>query len=76
MTTPIKNAFKGKSFHTVRTVIMPSCAHEILRCYPAVENLTCGEGDGNKLVGALAAAKCSNLRTLSGIELNAAMVTA
>jgi len=68
MTTPIRNAFRGKSFPTVRTVIMPSCAHEILRCCPAVEDLTCNENDGSKLVGALVAAKCNNLRTLRGIS--------
>jgi hypothetical protein len=72
MTTPLKNAFKGKSFPSVRTVIIPSCAHEILRCCPAVEDLTCNEGDGSTLIGALVAAKCNNLRTLRGIPMNSA----
>jgi hypothetical protein len=72
MTTPIRNAFEGKSFPTVRTVIMPSCAHEILRCCPEVEDVTCNEDDGSKLIGALVAAKCNNLVTLRGISLTTA----
>jgi len=73
MTTAIKNAFEGHKFPSVRTVIMPSCAHEILRCCPGVEDLTCNEDDGSKLIGALTAAKYTNLKMLRGISPNKAL---
>jgi len=72
MTTAIKNAFQGRKFPTVRTIILPSCAHEILRCCPRVEDLTCNEGNGSTLVGAMVAAKCGDLRRLRGISPNKA----
>jgi hypothetical protein len=70
MTTAIKTAFEGHIFPSVRTIIVPSCAHEILRRCPGVEDLTCNEDDGSKLIGALAWAKCGNLKTLRGISPN------
>jgi hypothetical protein len=70
MTTAIKTAFEGHTFPSVRTIIVPSCAHEILRRCPGVEDLTCNEDDGSKLIGALASAKCGNLKTLRGISPN------
>jgi len=72
MTIPLKNTFKGKSFPSICTVIVPSCVHEILQCCLAVEDLTSNEGDGSTLIGALVAAKCNNLRTLQGILMNLA----
>lgn len=69
MTTAIKVAFVGVVLRGVRNVILPSCAHEILRCCPKVEDVTCNEDDGSKLVGALAATKCTELRTIRGINL-------
>ncbi|KIM73044.1 hypothetical protein PILCRDRAFT_829424 [Piloderma croceum F 1598] len=72
MTTAIKTAFEGHTFPSVRTIIVPSCAHEILRRCPGVEDLTCNEDDGSKLIGALAWAKCGNLKTLRGISPNKA----
>jgi hypothetical protein len=74
MTTAIKTAFKGHTFLSVRTVVVPSCAHEILRRCPGVEDLTCNKDidDESKLIGALASAKCGNLKTLRGISPNKA----
>ncbi|KAG8720875.1 hypothetical protein FRC09_008842 [Ceratobasidium sp. 395] len=62
MTTALKDAFKGSTFPSIRTVIMPNCAHEILRCCPGVESVTCNEDDGGKLVSALLEAGCSKLQ--------------
>ena len=74
MTTAIKTAFEGHTFPSVRTVVVPSCAHEILRRCPGVEDLTCNKDvdDESKLIGALASAKCGNLKKLRGISPNKA----
>lgn len=69
MTTALKNAFEGRSFPGVRTMILPACAHEILRCCPLVEDVTCNESDGSKIVTALCAAKASKLTSLRGVSL-------
>lgn len=69
MTTPIKNAFKGIVLSNVQTVIMPSCAHEILRCCPNVKDVTCNEDDGLKLAGALCFSKASKLNALRNVQL-------
>lgn len=73
MMSHLKSAFEGKKFPTVRTVSLPSCAHAILRCCPAVENVTCTSGDGGTLISALAAAKCNKLTKVSGITPNTFM---
>ncbi|KAG8785220.1 hypothetical protein FRC12_017832, partial [Ceratobasidium sp. 428] len=67
MTTALKDAFKGSTFPSIRTVIMPNCAHEILRCCPGVESVTCNEDDGGKLVSALLEAGCSKLQAVRGL---------
>jgi len=64
MTTPLKNAFEGFSYPWIKTVILPSCAHNILRCCPGVISVTCTEEDGSKLVGALAAANSTKVEVL------------
>ncbi|KAG9090901.1 hypothetical protein FRC07_011987, partial [Ceratobasidium sp. 392] len=67
MTTALKDAFKGSSFPSVRTVVMPNCAHEILRCCPEVESITCNEDDGGKLVAAVVEAGCSKLQVVKNV---------
>jgi hypothetical protein len=64
MTGALKTAFEGSSFPSIRTVIMPTCAHEILRCCPETRDVTCNEGDGGRLVSALADAGCSQLEVI------------
>jgi hypothetical protein len=73
MMSHLKSVFEGKTFPTVRTLFLPSCAHAILRCCPAVENVTCTGGDGGTLISALAATKCNKLTKVSGITPNAFM---
>jgi hypothetical protein len=69
----LKSAFEGKTFPAVRTVSLPSSAHAILRCCPAVEDVTCTVGDGGTLISAIAAGKCNRLTKLSGITPNSYM---
>lgn len=40
MTTPIKKAFEGISLPTIRTIMLPPGAHEILRRCPGAEDVT------------------------------------
>jgi len=70
MMSHLKSAFEGKTFPTVRNVSLPSCAHAILRCCPAVEDVACTRGGGSTLISALAAGKCNKLTKLSGITPN------
>ncbi|KAG8742198.1 hypothetical protein FRC10_001894 [Ceratobasidium sp. 414] len=69
MTAALKEAFKGSSFPGIRTVIMPTCAHEVLRCCPEARDVTCNSDDGQKLVSALIAAGCNKLEVLKYVAL-------
>ncbi len=73
MTTPLKKAFEGKTFTGVKSVILPSCTHEILRTFPNVTNVTCNEDTGGKLVSAIAAG-CPRVQVLRRIEPDPAML--
>ncbi|KAH7905693.1 hypothetical protein BJ138DRAFT_735342 [Hygrophoropsis aurantiaca] len=66
MTTALKNAFEGRRFPSVRTAIVPSCAHEILRCCPLVEEVTCNEDTGSTVIGAIIKGNCTRVRSLLG----------
>ena len=67
MTTTLKNHFEGKSFPQIRNIILPSCAHNILRACPGVTSVTCNEDDGSKLVSAIRAS-CKGVVHVSGIR--------
>ncbi|KAG8728610.1 hypothetical protein FRC11_010619, partial [Ceratobasidium sp. 423] len=54
ITKVLKKAFKDNVFPSIQKIILPTCAHEILRCCPEVREVTCNEGDGGRLVSALA----------------------
>ena len=73
MTTPLKKVLEGKRFPSMRDVIPPSCAHEILRTFPDVTSITCNEDTGGKLVTAIAAG-CPNVNILRRIEADPAML--
>ncbi|KIJ63395.1 hypothetical protein HYDPIDRAFT_113388, partial [Hydnomerulius pinastri MD-312] len=68
MTTALKNTFEGKQFPSVRKMILPSCAHEILRCCPNVEEVICNEDSGSRLVGAIMKGNCNQVQILKGIN--------
>lgn len=55
MTTALKNAFGGTTIPQLRTLILPSCAHNILRSCPNATDVTVNEDpDGSKLISAMA----------------------
>ncbi|KAF8432408.1 hypothetical protein L210DRAFT_3558364 [Boletus edulis BED1] len=67
MPTVIRNAFRGKRFPSVRRISLPSSAHEIIKRCPNLEEVTCVDGDGSKIVQSLVEAKCHQVRILKGI---------
>lgn len=67
MTKALKDAFEGNVFPSIEKVILPTCAHEILRCCPEVREVTCNEDDGGRLVSALAQNGCKKLEILRNV---------
>ncbi|KAF8126501.1 hypothetical protein EV363DRAFT_1347687 [Boletus edulis] len=67
MQTVIRNAFRGKRFPSVRRISLPSSAHEIIKRCLNLEEVTCVDGDGSKIVQSLVEAKCHQVRILKGI---------
>lgn len=68
ITGALKAAFEGSVFPSVRTLTMPTCAHEVLRCCPGAREVTCIEEDGGRLASALADAGCNELETLRHVS--------
>ncbi|KIJ30610.1 hypothetical protein M422DRAFT_267863 [Sphaerobolus stellatus SS14] len=73
MTSQLKKAFEGHSFPSIKKIILPSCAHEILRCCPEVTFMRNLEEDGSKIVGAINKC-CKKVEILERVEPNAAMI--
>ncbi|KAJ7686701.1 hypothetical protein B0H17DRAFT_1071613 [Mycena rosella] len=68
MTTHLKNGFANTSLPTVRKIILPSWAHEVLRCCPEVTHVICNGDDGGKLVSAIAKC-CKKVEIVEGFQL-------
>ncbi|CAE6381150.1 unnamed protein product, partial [Rhizoctonia solani] len=68
MTGALKQAFEGKTFPTIQRIILPTCAHEILRCCPEIREVTCNEDDGGRLIGGLVQNGCKKLEVLRGVS--------
>lgn len=73
MTTMLKTHFEGHTFPQVRTIILPSCAHNILRSCPELTSVTCNEDDGGKLIAPIGAC-CKKVETLVNIRPSAAII--
>jgi len=73
MMSHLKSAFAWRIFPAVRCVSLPTSAHAILRCCPAVEDVACIVGDGSTLISAIATGKCNKLTKLSGVTPNKLM---
>ncbi|KIJ30057.1 hypothetical protein M422DRAFT_267854 [Sphaerobolus stellatus SS14] len=63
MTTHLKEGFKRGNFPAIKKIILPSCAHNVLRCCPEVTSVTCIEENGSKLIGAIASS-CPKVEVL------------
>ncbi|KAJ7735646.1 hypothetical protein DFH07DRAFT_779936 [Mycena maculata] len=69
MTTHLKNGFAGCSIPSVRKIILPSWAHEVLRCCPEVTHVICTGGDSSNLVSAIAKS-CKKVEIIEGFILS------
>ena len=67
--TALRNAFRSVSIPQIRTIILPSGAHPILRSCPNVQDVTCNEGNGLKLISAMAKSS-RNVEAIDGIYIN------
>ncbi|KAG8723026.1 hypothetical protein FRC09_005058 [Ceratobasidium sp. 395] len=70
----LKDAFKGRHLASIRTVVMPNYAYEVLRRCQGVEHITCTYGDGGKLAAAVVEAGCSSLQVLQYISPTSAIL--
>ncbi|KAF8129187.1 hypothetical protein EV363DRAFT_1134803, partial [Boletus edulis] len=68
MQTDVKNAFRCKRFPSVQRISLPSFAHEIIRGCRNLEEVTCVDGGGSKIVQTLVEGKCHQVRILKGIS--------
>ncbi|GLB42809.1 hypothetical protein LshimejAT787_1202580 [Lyophyllum shimeji] len=73
MTTHLKNAFEGHKFPAIRTVVLPSHAHNVLRCCPEARTVVCNCDDGSKLVSAIAK-ECKKVQRLEGFSIDEKMM--
>lgn len=73
MTTKLKKAFEGVTIPSIRTVVLPTIAHHILRSCPNVEDVTCNVGDGSQILGTIAS-KCPKVERISGTSPSPAML--
>lgn len=69
MAYAIQTAVEGRTFPSVRTLVLPTCAHDMLPHCPAVESVTCNEDTGGLITSAIKIGHGSNIRELLGIKL-------
>ncbi|CAA7269121.1 unnamed protein product [Cyclocybe aegerita] len=68
MSTMFKGAFEGRSFPQIRTVVLPSQAHHVLRCCPEARRVICNSYDhGSQLVSAIAK-NCKKVEVIEGLH--------
>jgi hypothetical protein len=70
ISTYLKNAFEGHVFPQITTVVLPSCAHNILRSCPNVRDVTSVEEDGIKLAGAICR-ECPRVERVANFAVSA-----
>ena len=73
MTTKLKQVFEGTNIPSIRTIVLPTSAHHILRSCPNVEDVTCNAGGGSEILGTIAAS-CPKVERVSGTSPSAAMI--
>ena len=73
MTTKLKKALEGVTIPSIRTVVLPTVAHHILRSCPNVVDVTCNVGDGSQILGTIAS-KCPEVERISGTNPSSVML--
>ncbi|KAF8595360.1 hypothetical protein BDV93DRAFT_515035 [Ceratobasidium sp. AG-I] len=67
LTGLLRKLFYGRVLPSVRSVILPSDAYDILRCCPGIREVTCNEWNGAHLVQGLTEGNCNEVEVLRGI---------
>ena len=73
MTTALKNAFEGTTLTTVRSIILPGYAHEVLRSCPYVTYIKCVCSKGNKLTTVIRKS-CPDVEVIEGFHPDLAIM--
>jgi hypothetical protein len=68
MSSHLKFAFQGHVFPQIKTVVLPSCAHNILRSCPNVKDVTNIEENGTKLAGAISK-ECPQVERVANLRV-------
>lgn len=68
MSTHLKGSFEGHVFPQIKTVVLPSAAHIILRSCPNVKDVTNIEEDGTKLASAICK-ECPQVERVSNFRV-------
>ena len=71
--TALETAFNGKQYPQIRTIVLPSSAHNILRACPRVADVTCIKDDGGTLLAAIRA-ECRDVEVIDGFKFTNAML--
>jgi hypothetical protein len=66
MSDTLGETFEGRAFPSVRRVVLPDCAHPILRACPEAREVVCIERDGENLVDAIVKG-CKHVTSVDGI---------
>lgn len=67
MTAALKTAFGGRSFPSIRTVILPSHAYYILKCCKEARIVVSDFGDSDNLISTIMK-DCRQVESLEGIK--------
>ncbi len=67
MTTPLRDAFSQYKYPQIRTIILPSCAHAILRSCPEVRDVTCNSNKGSTLLSTIFK-DCPHVEVIDGVD--------
>jgi hypothetical protein len=73
MTTALKDAFEYLRLPSVRVIILPAFAHELLKSCPNVREVICIRDNGSKLVGSIAKA-CKHVEKIEGFQADEKMM--
>jgi hypothetical protein len=73
MSATLGTVFKDKSYPQIRRIVLPSCAHNILRACPEVREVICNESNGSQLVSAITKA-CKHVEVFKGLPVEVKLI--
>lgn len=69
MSSAIAFAIQDKKFLSIRTIVLPNVAHDMLECTPGVENVICNEDNGGLITTSIKRSNCTSIKRLAGVSL-------